>query len=196
MVKFENMKDFKPILALAIIFIALCIIIPSGKHGSIPDAKSEEVPDLTGPWNNFFISFMVTAVGIAVMIGGAKLMVTNAVALARDWHVSETVIGLTIVAVGTSLPELAASIISAIHKRSDLAIGNIIGSNIFNALKIPGVTAIIKPFPVEKNILPDFAVMTAVTVVFILFMIRGKISRLAGALFFAAYLAYMILIWK
>lgn len=161
-----------------------------------PDAKSEEVPDLTGPWNNFFISFMVTAVGIAVMIGGAKLMVTNAVALARDWHVSETVIGLTIVAVGTSLPELAASIISAIHKRSDLAIGNIIGSNIFNALMIPGVTAIIKPFPVEKNILPDFAVMTAVTVVFILFMIRGKISRLAGALFFAAYLAYMILIWK
>ena len=161
-----------------------------------PDAKSEEVPDLTGPWKNFFFSFIVTAVGIAVMIGGAKLMVTNAVAIARDWHVSETVIGLTIVAVGTSLPELAASIISAIHKRSDLAIGNIIGSNIFNALVIPGVTAIIKPFPVEKNMLPDFAVMTAVTVVFILFMARGKIGRAAGALFFAAYLAYMILIWK
>ena len=99
-------------------------------------------------------------------------------------------------AVGTSLPELAASVISAIHKRSDLAIGNIIGSNIFNALMIPGVTAVIKPFPVAKNILPDFAIMTAVTVVFILFMLRGKINRLAGALFFAAYVAYMIFIWK
>ena len=161
-----------------------------------PEAKSEEVPDLTGPWKNFFFSFIVTAVGIAVMIGGARLMVTNAVVMARNWHVSETVIGLTIVAVGTSLPELAASMISAIHKKSDLAIGNIIGSNIFNALMIPGITAIIKPFPAEKNILPDFTVMTAVTIVFILFMVRGKISRLAGALFFAAYLAYMIFIWK
>jgi cation:H+ antiporter len=161
-----------------------------------PDAKSEEVPDLTGPWNNFFFSFIVTAFGIAVMVGGAKLMVTNAVAIARDWHVSETVIGLTIVAVGTSLPELAASLISAIHKRSDLAIGNIIGSNIFNSLMIPGVTAIIKPFPVERNILPDFAVMTAVTVVFMLFMARGKIGRAAGAVFFAAYVAYTIFILK
>ena len=161
-----------------------------------PEAKSEEVPDLTGPWKNFFFSFIVTAVGIAIMVGGAKLMVVNAVEIARDWHVSETVIGLTIVAVGTSLPELAASLISAIHKRSDLAIGNIIGSNIFNALFIPGLTAIIKPFPVSRSILPDFAVMTAVTVVFTLFLLRGKIGRAAGALFFAAYVAYMIFIWK
>ncbi|MBR5945799.1 sodium:calcium antiporter, partial [bacterium] len=125
-----------------------------------------------------------------------KLMVVNAVEIARDWHVSETVIGLTIVAVGTSLPELAASLISAIHKRSDLAIGNIIGSNIFNALFIPGLTAIIKPFPVNRSVLPDFAVMTAVTVAFTLFLLRGKIGRAAGALFFAAYVAYMIFIWK
>ena len=161
-----------------------------------PAAKSEEVPDLTGPWKNFFFSFIVTAVGLAIMVGGAKLMVVNAVEIARDWHVSETVIGLTIVAVGTSLPELAASLISAIHKRSDLAIGNIIGSNIFNALFIPGLTAIIKPFPVNRSVLPDFAVMTAVTVVFTLFLLRGKIGRAAGALFFAAYVAYMIFIWK
>ena len=161
-----------------------------------PEAKSEEVPDLTGPWKNFFFSFIVTAVGIAIMVGGAKLMVVNAVEIARDWHVSETVIGLTIVAVGTSLPELAASLISAIHKRSDLAIGNIIGSNIFNALFIPGLTAIIKPFPVNRSVLPDFAVMTAVTVAFTLFLLRGKIGRAAGALFFAAYVAYMIFIWK
>lgn len=166
------------------------------------DYISEEIPDLTGPWKNFFFSLFITIVGIAVMVFGADIMVDNAVKIAKDLNVSDTLIGLTIVAVGTSLPELAASLISAIHKRSDLAVGNIIGSNIFNAILIPGITAIANQFCNKTAIMLDektlrndlayeFVVMGIVTAVFIFFSIRGRIGRVVGALFLIAYALFI-----
>ncbi|MBO7434942.1 calcium/sodium antiporter [bacterium] len=162
------------------------------------NAQAEEIPELTGLWANVFFSLFVTVCGIAVMVYGADIMVDNAVKIASDLGVSNTLIGLTIVAVGTSLPELTASLISAVHKRSDLAIGNIIGSNIFNAIFIPGFTAIANSIWNHKAIQisgdklnMEFYVMAGVTVSFIFFSIRGRIGRVVGALFLVAYAAFI-----
>lgn len=155
------------------------------------DSQNEEIPEISGPWKFLSFCLPITLISIGVMVFGAKLMVNNAVEIARDWHVSERVIGLTIVAVGTSLPELTASLLSALHKRSDLAIGNIIGSNIFNVLMIPGLTAIIKPFDVQKELRFDFWSMTIVTIIFVIFAIRCRIGRIAGIFFLLLYSAYI-----
>ncbi|THD83611.1 calcium/sodium antiporter [Aliigemmobacter aestuarii] len=128
-------------------------------------------------------------VGLGV---GANLLVTGAVNIARDFGISETVIGLTLVAIGTSLPELVTSIVAAIRKQADVALGNVIGSNIFNILSILGITALIAPLPVDPAILwRDNWVMMAVALAlapFVLF--RLDITRLAGVGFVAAYVGY------
>ncbi|MBR5624792.1 calcium/sodium antiporter [bacterium] len=162
------------------------------------DVQTEEIPELTGPWANVFFSLLMTVIGIAVMVGGADMMVDNAVKIAKDLNVSNTLIGLTIVAVGTSLPELAASLMSALHKHSDLAVGNIIGSNIFNAIFIPGLTAIANKICNDKAIvigenklIEEFLIMGIVTAVFIFFSIRGRIGRVVGALFLISYAVFI-----
>ena len=166
-------------------------------YGIIKDPRQEEetVLESKGLFKSWIFSFLITIIGLSVMIGGAKLLVHSAIDIAKAWGVSETVIGLTIVAVGTSLPELAASLVSAIHKESGVAVGNIIGSNIFNALFILGVTGIIKPFPIPEELWLDFAVMLGTTILFIIMAAKRKIPRPAGLAFlllYALYVAFLI----
>ncbi|MDX5360148.1 MAG: sodium:calcium antiporter [Alphaproteobacteria bacterium] len=131
--------------------------------------------------------------GLAALLIGARLLVDGAVNIARELGVSEAFIGLTVVAVGTSLPELATSLIAAFRRQSEIAIGNIVGSNVFNVLGILGATALIAPIPVAGRFVTfDLPVMIAVTGVLAgLLLLRPSIERRAGMAFLAAYAAYI-----
>jgi cation:H+ antiporter len=134
-------------------------------------------------------------VGIAVMGYGGKLSVDAAILLARSWGVSEALIGLTVVAVGTSLPELATSAVAAWKKQTDIAVGNVVGSNIFNILWILGVSSSIKPLPFRAEINTDFAITIGSSLLLFLFMFVGnrhELGRLKGVLFVALYVIYVI----
>ena len=124
----------------------------------------------------------------------------GAIFVARSLQVSEAVIGLTVMALGTSLPELAAALTSALRHEDDLAIGNVIGSNMFNILGVLGVAAVVHPVEVEMLMLKqDFPVMFLLTVLlfFMAYGISGpgRISRKSGALLLTLYLAYQVLVW-
>jgi cation:H+ antiporter len=141
----------------------------------------------------------ITVFIIAGLVGlgiGANLLVTGAVNIARAAGISETVIGLTLVAVGTSLPELVTSIIAAIRKQADVAMGNVIGSNIFNILSILGVTALIAPLPVDPAILwRDNWVMIAVALALLPFaVLRRDITRPVGVAMVGAYVGYSLML--
>ncbi|SMD07153.1 cation:H+ antiporter [Rhizobium sp. RU36D] len=130
--------------------------------------------------------------GLVTLFIGAELLVRGATSLARDFGVSEAVIGLTVVAVGTSLPELATGIMSALRKHSDIMIGNIVGSNIFNILFILGITAVIQPITVDPRFGSfDVPVMVAVTIGFaVLLLAHLGIRRLTAAAMLVAYVGY------
>lgn len=129
--------------------------------------------------------------GLAIIILGGRLLVDAAVTLARVLGLSESVIGLTIVAVGTSLPEFVTSIVAAIRRQTDIAVGNVLGSNIYNILGIGGVTGLIAPTPFPPEMLGvDLAVMVGAAILLFLFAWNGRVSRLEGAALLAGYIAY------
>lgn len=131
-------------------------------------------------------------VGLALTIGGAIALVDGATGIARAYGVPEAVIGLTLVAVGTSLPELATTVMAARRGQSDVALGNILGSGIFNILGILGTTALFAKLPIESSLLPDIGVMLATTAVLIgLLFWRRAISRASGLVFLLLYAVYM-----
>ncbi len=131
--------------------------------------------------------------GVILLIVGSRLLVSGATTIARSLGVSDVVIGLTIVACGTSLPELATSLIAAIKKQPDLSVGNIVGSNIFNVLLILGASALISPIHVATDILyRDVPVMLAFSFALLPMMRSGlRLSRAEGALLLIAYAAYI-----
>lgn len=135
----------------------------------------------------------VALAGLAGVLIGASLLVDGAIALAHRIGVPDTLIGLTLVAVGTSLPELATSLVAAARRQGAVAFGNIVGSNIFNILGIAGVTAVVRPLPVPPELLGrDLWVMLAATLVFAAFAMTGhRVARWEGALLLAGYGGYM-----
>lgn len=130
--------------------------------------------------------------GLVLLVWGADLLVHGAITTARLAGISETVIGLTIVAIGTSLPELVATLAAALKGRSDVALGNIIGSNIYNILGILGVTALIYPIAIPPDVgLIDWAVLVGSAILLVVFARTGsRITRLEGAVLLTAYLTY------
>lgn len=134
--------------------------------------------------------------GLGLLVVGARLFVQGAVDLARVWGVSEAVIGLTIVAAGTSMPELATSMVAAFRKQEDIAIGNIVGSNIFNILAILGVSGLINPFDAGGVKPMDFYFMLGTSILLLPLMRWGmKLNRYEGLLFLALYGAYLAVLW-
>ena len=132
--------------------------------------------------------------GLAALVFGARFFVAGAVCIARLCNVSEAIIGLTIVALGTSLPELATSVIASIKKEGDIAIGNIVGSNIFNILAIMGIAPLVTPLSTPGINLLDLAVMLLCSVLLIVFMRTGYlISRIEGIIFLVIYFAYPLI---
>lgn len=134
--------------------------------------------------------------GLLLTVFGAKLLVTGAIALSRSVGISETVIGLTLVAVGTSLPELVTSTVAALRGHSDIAFGNVVGSNIYNIFGILGATALIHPIPVPAAIIRfDLWVMVFATLLLLSAVYTGRrVSRIEGVLLLGFYLGYMVVL--
>jgi cation:H+ antiporter len=136
---------------------------------------------------------LFTAGGLVLTILGARLLVASAVTLAQAFGVSETIVGLTLVAVGTSLPELVTSLMASLRRQGDVAFGNILGSNIYNVLGILGVTALVRPIPVPPQIVElDIWVMLAATAALLVFAASGRrLDRRESAFLLVAYAAYV-----
>jgi cation:H+ antiporter len=140
-------------------------------------------------------SLVMVIGGLVALIFGGKIVVDGAVKVASQLGVSQSLIGLTIVAAGTSLPELATSAVAAYRKNADIAVGNIVGSNIFNIFFILGVSALIKPLPIAESVNSDVIVLIVSTLLLFLFMFTGKrrmIDRWEGGLFVLCYVTYTI----
>jgi cation:H+ antiporter len=154
------------------------------------DAGTPEVeaPSLSAP-----IAIVYFFVGLLITLLGARFLVQGAIRLAEDMGVSQTIIGLTIVAVGTSLPELITSVLAARRGHSDVALGNIVGSNIFNILGILGATALVKPIPIPSEIVAyDNWVMLGATALLICACVtQWRITRTEGAVMLGLYVAYI-----
>src|SRR5690606_24352298 len=152
-------------------------------------------PRKRGLW----ISILLVLVGVGARVLGARWLVHGAIVIARSRGVSELVIGLTIVAAGTSLPELATSVVAAIKGERDIAVGNVVGSNIFNILSILGLTALLAPAPLavsDQTLALDLPVMLAASVACLpIFLTSHRISRTEGALLLAGYVGYVIALW-
>ena len=152
-----------------------------------------EVEDLHGWPKTVFGSVVAVVVGLAGLAFGADLLVKGGTEIARNLGISEEVIGLTLFALGTSLPELAASVIAALRGHSDVGVGNVVGSNLFNVLGVGGVAAAIDRIPVLDQILGfDIWIMLAATLILMPVLIFGwRISRAAGGVLVVAYVAYI-----
>jgi cation:H+ antiporter len=138
---------------------------------------------------------LFTVAGLAAIIFGGDIVVDNATKIAMSFGMSETLVGLTIVAIGTSLPELITSITAAIKKESDIALGNIVGSNIFNILFVLGAASVISPLAVDPKIFFDVTLMIVLTVILLIFSRTNyRIGKFEGVFLAVVYIVYMIYI--
>ena len=156
----------------------------------------EEAIEATPRGENRLWDLFLIVIGLVGLVVGAQMLVTSALFFARAMGLSELVIGLTVVAIGTSLPELATSVLAAFRGEADIAIGNVIGSNIFNTVAILGVATTIQPIPVSGPLLRfDIPVMIAVSFALVLLgFLDKRLGRRDGAFLLAGYLAYTILL--
>jgi cation:H+ antiporter len=168
----------------------------SHKRDSAAAAALEDLEDVEGadpdmPWWQIIVFLLLGLLGLPL---GADLLVDSSVVIARSFGVSETAIGLTLVAVGTSLPELATTVMAALRRHAEVALGNVIGSNIFNLLGIIGVASLVGPIPVDAEILTfDLWIMLAASLLLIPFVyFRWIFGRVVGVVFTALYLIYVI----
>ena len=155
------------------------------------EAEEIEGPDKLATSIGFLIG------GLAALVIGAEFLVRGATDIAQSWGVPEAVIGLTVVAAGTSLPELATSVVAAFRGHSDVAVGNVVGSNLFNLLGILGLTAIVRPVHVAPQIASlDIWVMLAVSVLLALLLTtRGRVGRLVGSGMIVLYIGYLVVLF-
>lgn len=152
-----------------------------------------EADELSGLPHSVFSTSALVVSGLLLLIFGSRVLLVGAVGIAEQLGVSEAVVGLTIVAVGTSLPELSISVIAALRRHADVAIGNVLGSNIFNLLGILGVSAVLQPLPAHERVLQfDQWVMLGTSVLLSLFLYTGsRLSRLEGGILLIGYGAYV-----
>lgn len=160
------------------------------KHNINPNRDEDDDIKLTKHWA---LDILFIVVGLVALVWGSDLLVVNAIIIAERLGMSEAMIGLTIVSAGTSMPELATSAVAAFKKRSDIAIGNIVGSNIFNILLILGVAGIIQPISTPDINYIDALVVVALGVLLWLFMkMSASIRRWQGVVFIVLYVLYII----
>ncbi len=155
------------------------------------EEPEEEAHLFAGKGSAFQILLIVA--GLVLLVGGAKLLVVGGVSIARNLGISEWFIGITIVAIGTSLPEIVSSLIAAKRGYGEMAIGNIFGSNIFNILMVLGLTATIHPLQIQEPIQPDLIITTAITGLLLAMIGYGNhsLGKQKGTLLLLAYFAYI-----
>jgi len=180
------------IILLAVFGLFLTYILVNAKRQR-DDAGQKQFEEKYSEKDKLWKDLLLITIGLAALIGGGKLVVDNAVKIALSAGISEAFIGATIIAVGTSLPELVASIVAAVKKQPDIAVGNVVGSNIFNILMVLGISSLIAPLNVNASILFfDMIVMIIVSLLLLLFVTTGKkITRSEGIIMVLVYLAYV-----
>lgn len=182
------------LLGLLIAYVALTIrLARQGKDPALAEEIAHHLPTAKGP---VFIDLLWMAGGIGLLVSGSSLLVTGAVSVATAAGVSEAVIGLTLIAAGTGLPELATTVVAAAKKETDLAVGNVVGSNIFNVLCIGGAAAVVKPIRAQDIEGIDLGAMIAVSLLVLPLCWSGlRVRRREGLLLLACYGAYLYAIW-
>jgi len=163
-------------------------------EGRAGGGTAGEAGDLGVPPANLLVAVLMFLAGLAALLAGSELVVRGGVAAARLFGVSDAVIGLTVVAVGTSLPELAASVVAAYRGHTDVALGNVVGSNMFNVLGVIGVVAVVTPVTVEARVVDfDIWIMIGATLLLLPFMMGGlrQIGRGPALAFLIMYMAYI-----
>ena len=182
---------------LLILFVGyMCwVIVQKGKDPkkAMQEADEEAKSSLAGksPW----LLWAIAVVSLVALIFGGNLFLDSAKSLARDWGMSEAVIAITIVAVGTSLPELVTAVVAASKKNPQLALGNVIGSNLFNLMFILGTSSTVKPLVFVDINIWDYAVMfvSAVMLYLVIYTFKkNKLDRAEGIIFLAAYIGYTV----
>jgi cation:H+ antiporter len=155
------------------------------------EEQEDEVTLFAGKGSPFQVLLII--VGLGFLIGGAQFLVSGGVAVARNFGISEWFIGITIVAIGTSLPEIVSSIIAAKRGQGEMAIGNIFGSNIFNILMVLGLTSIIHPLQIKEPIHPDLLIATAITLLLLVLIRYGNYSlgKINGMVLLLVYCIYI-----
>lgn len=183
------------LIFLLALFVYLLWAYYSERSCSAPAAElhKAEAEELSLMPKTVFWIVAAVLLGLLLLIGGSQVLLLGAVGIADHFGVSEAVIGLTLVAVGTSLPELSISVIAAIRRHADVAVGNILGSNIFNLLGILGISALLQPLPVHARILQfDQWVMLGAALLLTLFLYTGRrLSRVEGGLLLIGYGIYV-----
>lgn len=177
-----------------IVYTTVVVRMARREHSAALDKEFEEgTPHTT---QSLWLDVAYVLGGLGLLVAGARFFVMGAVDLARVWGVSEAVIGLTIVAAGTSMPELATSMVAAFRKQEDIAIGNIVGSNIFNILAILGAAGLVKPFSGAGVMPMDFYFMLGTSIVLLPLMRWGlRLNRIEGGLLLLVYGCYLALLW-
>lgn len=169
-----------------IIIYTLFSLLYSRKQEEEPNLELEEQP------KHWAVDTLTIIGGLVVLVFASRLLVDNAVSIAKELGVSEAVIGLTIVAAGTSMPELATSVVAAYKHKTDIAIGNIVGSNLFNILAIAGSCSLMHPIEAKNVNYIDLLVMLAISILLLPLMKSGqKISRTEGAALILIYVIYL-----
>lgn len=186
------------LFALAIAYTVALVIQSRRATRATQQEYAEEthIATATALVDRLWVQLTLVVLGLVVLVVGSRLLVSGAIAIATTLGVSELVIGLTIVAAGTSLPEVAASVIASIKGQRDIAVGNVVGSNIFNILGVLGLSASVAPteLAVAPQVLAlDLPVMVAVAVACLPVFLSGhRISRWEGVVFLAYYVAYVV----
>lgn len=161
-------------------------------------AGVSEQSDLSvpSPSRHWGLDLALIVVGLGILIFGSRLLVEHSISLATGLGISDAVIGLTIVAAGTSMPELSTSLVAAIRKQPDIAIGNVVGSNVFNILGILGVASLVSPISAPGITTTDYLTMVIFSALLIPLLYTGRmLHRLEGVVLLALYGAYLFVVW-
>ena len=179
--------------AIMVSLLALYIWRSLSHKEDLSSELEDEIGLLTDKGPAF--QFLLIIGGLVSLVGGAKLLVSGGVSIARNIGISEWFIGITIVAIGTSLPEIVSSITAARRGHGEMAIGNIFGSNIFNILMVLGITSLIHPLNISEPIHPDLIITTGITNLLLVLILFGKhsLGKISGATLLATYFLYITL---
>jgi cation:H+ antiporter len=178
-----------------IIFAVVSGLAESKRTPEHVESVADQIADKgLGKSKSLIMSILFVIIGLLALAGGAKFTVQSAKCLGSAIGLSDAVIGLTIVAIGTSLPELVTCVIAALKGHDDISIGNLVGSNVFNTMLVVGSAGAIRPFAINARLIgTDYWIMIAVSVTFVLIALIGKrINRIAGAVLVALYVSYMV----
>jgi len=173
------------LLALFATFMYISFRRDRSKGVAQKEAQTNDAPK-----PNLWVAVAKVVVGLGVLVTSCHYFVESAISIAEEWGVSEAFISITLIACGTSLPELAASVAAALKKNTQLALGNIIGSNIFNITFILGVCSQISPLTGGGITFVDYVVMIVASIMPLVLVRNGRLSRVAGAVMFAMFVAY------